>query len=80
MSTTLEEAKKLNDKNLLAFYKAERKRVFQYVASQVCDCCGMWNWETNKYTPNESTEVKRRREFLHLVKQELETRGHVKRK
>ena len=76
---TIEELKKLNTKNLLRFYKAERKRF--YNCGYWCSCgCGekSWNVKTsNSYIEQKYNEHKI---FLDLIKTELNTREHILKK
>lgn len=63
---TQAELKSINDKNLLAYYKAERQRVYHAI--------GYTSDNTfNNLTPKQQAD----RDYLKVVKRELETRGHV---
>lgn len=41
------ELETINTKNLLRYYRAERKRFYQYVSSNTCECCGEPIWNLN---------------------------------
>lgn len=75
---TLKQLKSINDRNLLLYFKAERRRF--YVSFQQCDCCGMFSWEIN---PNDDYAQKAKmfhnewREYLDFVISELHTRKSV---
>jgi hypothetical protein len=76
MKKTIDELRILNTKNLLRFYKAERRRF--YGAGYWCDCgCGEMIWEVR--TPQVDMEKKyiEHKDFLNLIKTELNTREHV---
>lgn len=66
---TLEELKSINDKNLLAYYKAERQRVYHAIGYT----------EDNTFN-NLTPEQQAAKDYLKVVKRELETRGHVETK
>jgi len=79
MRKTLEEIQKMNTKNLLRYYKAERKRF--YGKGYWCDCgCGEFIWDARSniqsYVDMES-EYKEHKVFLELIKKELDTREHI---
>ena len=77
MRKTIEELKKLNTRNLLAFYKAERNR-FYHTAYQ-CGCgCGEYLWRL--YDGYEKLEQEDHENFLASIKAELDTREHVPKK
>jgi len=67
---TQEELEKINTKNLLAFYKAERKRNFNFISQNTCECCGelMADLYGGKKRKEEFTEFreeqKQRSEYL----------------
>lgn len=63
---TLTELKTLTDKNLLAYYKAERGRTLTLIG--------------HTELTNLSAEQQAAKDYLALVKRELETRGHVETK
>ena len=67
----IETIKKLNTKNLLRFYKAERRRF--YVSGYWCSCgCGQIRDMEQKYNEH--------KDFLSLIKTELNTREHINKK
>ena len=77
---TLEQLKKLNDRNLLAYYKAERKRFFKFISKHTCECCGELSWHLNsKMFKIEQEEHKQKEQYLDLIKSELNTRAHIPR-
>lgn len=63
---TLLELKAINDKNLLAYYKAERDRTYSIIKDT----------DPREYTLIQQTA----KDYLNIVKRELETRGHVENK
>ncbi len=69
MRKTIEELRKLNTKNLLRFYKAERRRF--YGGGYWCSCgCG-------EMTVDMEQKYNEHKDFLSLIKTELNTREHV---
>ena len=79
MRKTIGELKKLNTKNLLAYYKAERKRYYSFVSSITCSCCYQMNWEL-KQTPQTKQQQEEYEDwvlYLCKIKSELNTREHV---
>lgn len=84
---TQAELEKINDKNLLALYKAERQRNYRFLANNTCECCGELLadlYENSKKSNADYTEFrkeqKQREVYLSLIKAELSKRGHVERK
>ena len=78
MKKSIEELKKLNTKNLLRFYKAERNRMFnrgyRYMVideDEMCNIVMGWDNSSKSETFNEDVD------FLGLIKTELNTREHV---
>jgi len=70
----------LNTKNLLAYYKAERKRFYAFVGSFTCSCCGERFWSLNpKENKKEKLEYEERKKYLEMIKSVLNTREHIKR-
>jgi hypothetical protein len=66
----IEELRKLNTKNLLRFYKAERRRF--YGSGYWCDCgCGELHSGSMEQKYNEHLD------YLTSVKTELNTREHI---
>ena len=67
---------KLNTKNLLRFYKAERKRF--YSSGYWCDCgCGEKIWEVNTSRVDMEQKYNTHKDFLNLIKVKLNTREHI---
>lgn len=76
MRKTLDELRKLNTKNLLRYYKAERKRF--YTAGYSCDCgCGEMMWDIVPQPNNIKQHHDEHVDYLDLIKKELNTREHV---
>lgn len=76
MTKSIEEIKKLNTKNLLKFYKAERKRF--YATGYWCSCgCGEMVWEARSFQSNMEEKYNNHKNFLNLIKIELNKREHV---
>ena len=78
MRKSIEELRKLNTKNLLQFYRAERKRMFnlgyKYMVIDEDDNGDIimgWDNSSKSETFNEDVD------FLCLIKKELNTREHV---
>jgi len=68
--------KKLNTKNLLRFYKAERRRF--YGVGYWCSCgCGEMIWEVNTSRVDMEQKYDTHKDFLNLIKSELNTREHI---
>ena len=71
---------KLTTKRLLAYYKAERKRMMIFLSDHTCDCgCGEIDWDLN--TDMYKQEKKHADEwdvYLGVIKSVLEKREHVK--
>ncbi len=80
MRKSIEELNKLNTKNLLRFYRAERKR-YNVAISQhhwgfdAVDY--MWNHSDDKYYQKEKVKYDEWKDYLGLIKTELNTREHV---
>jgi hypothetical protein len=69
---------KLNTKNLLRFYRAERKRFYHSRGGYCCDCCGEFIWDLYPSTnPQLKQHYEEQVEFLNLIKAELDTREHI---
>ena len=76
MKKTIEELIKLNSKNLLRFYKAERNRF--YGRGYWCSCgCGEMIWEARTSQADMEQIYKEHKDFLSLIKTELDTREHI---
>ena len=80
MKKSIEEIKRLNTKNLLRYYRAERKR-YSVAISQWhwgFECCEyMWDHSEDEYYQGEKYKYWTWREFLDLIKVELGGREHV---
>ena len=75
----IETIKKLNTKNLLRFYKAERRRF--YGAGYWCSCgCGEMIWEARISQSDMEQKYNEHKDFLSLIKAELNTREHIDKK
>ena len=76
MRKTIEELRKLKTKNLLRFYKAERRRF--YSSGYWCGCgCGEFIWEARTSQTDMEQKYNEHKDFLSLIKTELNTREHV---
>jgi len=76
---TKEELKTINDKNLLRYYKAERKRFYGAFGNYMCSCgCGEYFWDLGlaKYE-EEKKQHDEHQAYLEFIKEELNIRGHV---
>ena len=78
---TVVELNTLSDRNLLAYYRAERNRFGKFKSRCMCcdlNCDLVWNMWTDepKYIPLKE-EYNRRHDYLKLIKSILSTRGHV---
>ena len=69
MNKPIEEIRKLNTKNLLRYYKAERRRFYGYGWWCSCGCGEMTSSLEQKYDEHKY--------FLSLIKTELDTREHI---
>lgn len=69
MIKSIEELTRLNTKNLLRYYKAERRRFYAYGYWCSCGCGEMTSSLEQKYNQH--------KDFLSLIKTELNTREHV---
>ena len=75
----IETIKKLNTKNLLRFYKAERRRF--YGSGYWCSCgCGQMIWEAKTSQADMEQKYNEHKDFLSLIKTELNTREHINKK
>jgi len=73
---SIEELKTINTKNLLAYYKAERKRFHRNV--YMCKCgCHEFFWDLYEGYEAMKNEYLMRDNYLDLIKTELDTREHV---
>ena len=75
----IETIKKLNTKNLLRFYKAERRRF--YGSGYWCSCgCNQMIWEAKTSQADMEQKYNEHKDFLSLIKTELNTREHINKK
>lgn len=76
MRKTAEQLKQINTKNLLRYYKAERKRF--YGAGYWCSC-GCWDfiWHVRDSAAYMEPIYNEHKAYLDLIKTELSTREHV---
>lgn len=76
MRKPIDELKKLNTKNLLRFYKAERRRF--YGAGYWCSCgCGEMIWQARSSQADMEQKYNIHKMYLESIKVELDTREHV---
>lgn len=78
MRKTIEELRKLNTKNLLRFYKAERNRMFNrgyryMVIDEDENCNPVMGWDNSSSSDTFNDDI----DFLCLIKTELNTRERV---
>lgn len=76
MNTLPNKITKMSTRNLLAFFKAERKRF--WMNGFICSCgCGEFKWDI--YDGYESLKEKytEKMQYLNSLKQELNQREHV---
>jgi len=75
-----EQLENLSTKRLLAYYKAERKRMIRFKNSHTCECCGMTDWElkTTDYTSLLCNQYYGMINYLQDIKSVLDTREHIK--
>lgn len=66
---TRDELKKLNDKNLMAYFKAERQRLYHSIGYV----------EGNRFLDLDPSQQEHK-DYLMKIKAELNTRGHVESK
>lgn len=77
---TRKELESINDKNLLALYRAERQRNYKFLGSHICKCCGeiMSSSFDSNYKYEEFKKEKRERQvYLSNIKSILDKRGNV---
>jgi hypothetical protein len=88
-----EQLEKLTTKRLLAYYKAERKRLIRFKNSHTCECCGETDWDLtcrdkSWINHTEQDDVKKRIQmlgrqyfdkliYLDMIKEILNKREHV---
>lgn len=76
-----QELEKLNTRNLLRYYKAERKRFYQFVASHTCECCGETDWYINTVLYKKEEKMYNDwNDYLVKIKGVLNKREHLIRK
>jgi len=70
---------RMTTKRLLAYYKAERKRMIKFKSGHTCDCCGMTDWEMkpNDYTNMLSKQYYNKLSYLKTIKRILDTKEHI---
>ncbi len=78
MKKTIEELRKLNTKNLLSLYKAERHRMFNrgyryLVIDEDENCNPVMGWDNLSSSETFNDDI----DFLYLIKTELNTREHI---
>jgi len=77
MKKSIKELQNLNTKNLLRFYKAERKRF--YGSGYWCSCgCREFIWEVRTSQMDMEQKYNEHKDFLSLIKTELNNREHIK--
>ena len=83
MRKSIEEIKKLNTKNLLSFYRAERLRYKVSIShyhgiGYWCSCgCGEMIWEARTSQADMEHKYNEHKDYLTLIKTELNKREHV---
>ena len=92
VTKTKEQLEKLTTKRLLAYYKAERKRMIRFKNSHTCECCGETDWDMlcmdknwkdtveEKYIRMLRKQYYNMLSYLETIKTVLDTREHVKTK
>lgn len=78
MRKTKEELQKINTKNLLRYYKAERRRF--YGSGYICSCCGEYYADIYPERVEENKAYYEHEAYLKLIKTELATREHIVKK
>lgn len=78
MKKTREDIKKLNTKNLLRYYRSERKRynvaISQYHwGFETCE----YMWDHSDHYQKEKNKFDEWKDYLSLIKTELDTREHI---
>lgn len=73
---TDKELSAINTKNLLAYYKAERKRYWSLYRSYVCDCCGEIIGSKEQIKEAEE-KIEAKGKYLKRIKDILSTREHL---
>ena len=72
-----EELQTLNTRNLLLYYKAERKRFYAYVGRCTCDCCHQFYWEIYASALPDKRVYEAWKVYLYNVKVELDSREDI---
>lgn len=76
MKKSINDLRKLSTKNLLKYYKAERKRF--YGAGYWCTCgCGEKIWIAYERYSDMEQKYNEHKDYLDLIKSVLNTREHV---
>lgn len=76
MRKSIEELQKINTKNLLRYYKAERDRF--YGSGYWCGCgCGQMIWDAYVIEADMEEKYNEHNEYLILIKNELNSREHI---
>jgi hypothetical protein len=76
----LNNLEKLNTKNLLAYYRAERKRYYVSISKffwGIETDKYMWDHSDDKYYQKEKVKFDKWETYLTLIKKELGTREHI---
>jgi len=84
-----EQLEKLTTKRLLAYYKAERRRMIRFKNNHTCECCGQTDWELTCLDKNWRDQPKDyvimlskqyydKLAYLDIIKTILDKREHVK--
>ena len=74
---TQKELESLNDKNLLAYFKAERNRYYRFISSITCGCCGEFYHDLYKDSEHLGIQKGEWSDYLNQIKSILKTRSHV---
>ena len=70
--------KKLGTRNLLSYYKAERKRYYSFIGSITCSCCGERSYNLDSKGCNDDKVIEDEWSFyLKSVKELLNTRENI---
>ena len=79
------ELESINTKNLLRYFKAERKRFFSFKAQHTCYCgCGEMSWDLrrkdealSKYDNKNKNQYESYQKYLDKIKDVLNKREHI---
>jgi hypothetical protein len=80
MRKSIEELNKLNSKNLLRYYRAERKRYNVAISTYLWGFDRidyMWDHSDDEFYQKEKLKYDEWKDYLNLIKKELNTREHV---